>query len=69
MVSVQRPLLTQNNIQVQYRAPKRADPNQPNALSLASAGGWNLDVCACFLDSVWRGDHERSYELLWSCGG
>ena len=39
MVSELRALLAQNNILVQYRAPKRADPDQPNALSLSSTGG------------------------------
>ncbi len=60
------PLLAQNNILIQYRAPKRADPDQPNALSLASAGGRNLDVCACFLGSMWRGDQGLSYDVLWA---
>ena len=45
---------------------KRADPDQPNAPSLASAGGCNLDVCACFFGSTWRGDQELSYEVLWT---
>ena len=40
------PLLPQNNALALRRAPKRADPDQPTALSLASAGGRNLDVCA-----------------------
>ena len=61
-----RPLLAQNNILNQYRAPKRADPDQPNALSLASAGGYNLDACVCFLGSTWGGDRGPSYELLWA---
>ena len=45
---------------------KHADPDQPNALSLASVGGCNLDACVCFLGSTWRGDHGLSYELLWA---
>ena len=48
MVSELRPLLPQNSALVLRRAPKRADPDQATALSLASAGGRNLDVCACF---------------------
>ena len=36
LVSELRPLLAQNNILIQYRAPKRADPDQPNALSLTN---------------------------------
>ena len=66
MVSEPRPLLAQDNILIQYRAPKRAYPDQPNALSLASAGGCNLDACVCFLGSTWRGGHGLSYELLWA---
>ena len=68
LVSELRPLLAQNDILIQYRAPKRADPDQPNSLSLASAGGCNFDACACFLGSTWRGDHGLSYdhELLWA---
>ena len=46
------PLLPQNNAFVLMRAPKRADPDQPTALSLASAGGRNLNVCACFLGAT-----------------
>ena len=61
-----RPLLAQNNILNQYREPKRADPDQPTALSLASAGGRNLDVCACFLVLIWRGDQVLSYDVLWA---
>ena len=60
------PLLPQNNALVLRRAPKRADPDQPTALSLASAGGRNLDVCACFLGSMWRGDQGLSYDVLWA---
>jgi hypothetical protein len=41
------PVLPQNNALVLRRAPKRADPDQPTALSLASIGGHNHDVCAC----------------------
>ena len=66
MVSELRPLLPQNDALVLRRAPKRADPDQPTALSLASAGGRNLDVCACFLGSTWRGDHGLSYDVLWA---
>ena len=50
------PLLPQNNALVLRRAPERADPDQPTALSLASVGGCNLDACACFVGSTWRGD-------------
>ena len=54
-----RPLLAHTDILImiliQYRAPKRADPDQPNALSLPSTGGCNLDVCACFVGFAWRG--------------
>ncbi len=66
LVSELRPLLAQNNILIQYRAPKRADPDQPTPLSLASAGGRNLNACACFLGSTWRGDHGLSYDVLWA---
>ena len=66
MVSELRPLLPQNDTLVLRRAPKRADPDQPTALSLASAGGRNLDVCACFLGSMWRGDQGLSYDVLWA---
>ena len=59
-----RPLLSQNNILIQYREPKRADPDQPTALSLASVGGRNLDACARFLGSMWRRDHGLSYDVL-----
>ena len=38
------PLFPQNNALVLRRAPKRADPDQPTALSLASVGGRNLDA-------------------------
>ena len=47
-------------------SPKRDDPDQPNALSLASVGGCNLDACACFLGSTWEGYQGLSYELLWA---
>ena len=61
LVSELRPLLPQNNAlvlsMVLRRAPKRADPDQPTALSLASVGGRNLDVCACFLGATTP--HER----------
>ena len=57
-------LLLQINALVLKRAPQRVDPDQPNALSLASAGGRNLDACACFSGSTWRGNHGLSYELL-----
>ena len=60
------PLLPQNNALVLKRAPKRADPDQPTALSLASAGGRNPGVCACFLGAMWRGDQGRSYDVLWA---
>ena len=68
MVSELRPLSAQNNILIKYREPKRADPDQPTALmiSLASARGHNLDVCACFLGSMWRGDQGLSYDVLWA---
>ena len=66
LVSEPRPLLAQNNILIQYRAPKRADPDQPTPLSLANAGGCNLDACACFLGSTWGGDRGLSHELLWA---
>ena len=58
------PLLPQNNVLVLGRAPKRADPDQPTALSLASAGGRNLDVRACFLGATRRGDQGLSYDVL-----
>ena len=58
------PLLAQNDILIQYREPKRVGPDQPTALSLASAGGRNLDVCACFLGSMWRGDQGLSYDVI-----
>ena len=48
-------LVPQISALVLRRAPKRADPDQQNALSLASAGGRNLDACACFLGSMWGG--------------
>ena len=60
------PPLPQNNALVLRRAPKRAGPDQPTALSLASAGGRNLDVCACFPGSVQRGDHGLLYDVLWA---
>ena len=66
MVSDLRPLLPQNSALVLRRAPKRADPDQPTALSLASAGGRNLGACACFLDSTWIGDQGLSYDVLWA---
>ena len=66
MVSELRPLLPQNSALVLRRAPKRADPDQPTALSLASAGGRNLGACACFLGSTWRGDQGLSYDVLWA---
>ena len=66
LVSELRPLLPQNNALVLRRAPKRADPDQPTALSLASAGGRNLDACACFLGLTWGGDQGRSYDVLWA---
>ena len=56
----------QINALVLRRAPKRADPDQPNALSLASVGGCNADACACFLGSAWRRNRGLSYELLWA---
>ena len=56
----------QINALVLRRALKRADPDQPNALSLASVGCRNLDARACFLGSPWKGDHGLSYELLWA---
>ena len=65
-VSAPVPLLPPNNALVLRRAQKRADPDQPNALSLASAGGCNLDACACFLGSTWGGDRGLSHELLWT---
>ena len=68
LVSESRLLLAQNNILIQYRAPKRADPDQPNAISLCSARGRYLDVCACFLGSTWKRDLGLSYELLWAFG-
>jgi hypothetical protein len=67
LVSELHPLLAQNNILVQYRAPKRADPDQPTALSLASAGGRNLDVCACFLGSMNCGEEIKGFHMMY-CG-
>ena len=66
LVSELRPLLPQNSALVLRRAPKRADPDQPTALSLASVVGRNLDVCACFLGATWRGDQGLSYDVLWA---
>ena len=66
MVSELRPLLAQNNILTQYREPKRADPDQPTALSLVNAGGRNLNICACHLGYMWRGDQGLSYDVLWA---
>ena len=60
------PLLPQNNAVILGRAPKRAYPDQPTALSLASAGDRNLDVCACFLGSMWIGDQVLSCDVLWA---
>ena len=57
---------TQNNILIQYRAPKRAYPDQPNAISLSSTKDRYLDACACFLGSTWRGDQGLSCEVLWA---
>ena len=66
-MSEQRPLLGQNNILIQCRAPKRDDLDQSNALNLASAGGCNLDACVCLLGRpTWRRDHVPLYELLWA---
>ena len=59
-------LLPQNSALVLRRAPKRADPDQPTAFSLANVGGRNLNVCACFLGATWRGDQGLSYEVLWA---
>ena len=64
LVSELCPLLPQNNALVLRRAPKRADPDQPTALSLASAVGRNLDVCACFLGATWRRDQGLSYDVF-----
>ena len=66
LVSELRPLLAQNKILIQYRALKPADPDQPNALSFASVGVYNLDAYACFLGSTWRGDHveRRSWAFI-----
>ena len=50
-VSGPSPLLPQNNALVLRRTPNRVDPDQPTGLSLASAGGYNLDDRACFLGS------------------
>ena len=66
LVSELRPLLPQNSALVLRLAPKRADPDQPTALSLASVGGRNLDVCACFLGATWRVDQGLSYDVLWA---
>jgi hypothetical protein len=66
LVSELRPLLPQNSDLVLRRAPKRADPDQPTALSLASVGGFNLNTCACFLGSTWKGDQGLSYDVLWA---
>jgi hypothetical protein len=66
MVSELRPLLPQNDTLVLRRTPKRADPDQPAPLSLASAGGRNLNACACFLGSTRRGDQGLSYDVLWA---
>ena len=53
MVSEPRPLLAQNIILVQYRAPKRADPDQSNALSLSR---WVItsDYCLRLLEVCMR---------------
>ena len=67
MVSELRPLLLpQNSALVLRRATNRHDPDQPTALSLVSAGGRNLDACAGFLDSTWKGDQGLSYDILWA---
>ena len=59
-----------HNLQVevrgQYRAPNRANTDQPDALDLASTSGRNLGVCACFLGSLLRVDQGLSYEVLWA---
>ena len=65
-VSATSPLLPQNNALVLRRAPKRVDPDQPTALSLASARGYNLDARACFVGSTWKGDRGLSYRVLWA---
>ena len=60
-VSAPSLLLPQNNALVLRRAPKRANPDQTTALSLARDGGFNLDVYADFLGSTWRKDQVLSY--------
>ena len=65
-VSAPSPLLPQNDALVPRRAPKRVDPDQPPALSLASARGYNLDAHACFLGSTWEGERGLSYGVLWA---
>ena len=51
LASELRPLLAQNNILNQYRSPKRADPDQPNAISLCSTKDLKIDILMSVLVS------------------
>ena len=64
MVSGRYPLLPHNSALVLRQAPKRADPDQLTALSLASVGGRELNACACLLGATWRGDQVLSYDVF-----
>ena len=67
LVSELCPLLAQNNILVQYRAPKRTDPDQPDALSLASTGGCNLDTVSVRVSQALRGEEIKGFRMRY-CG-
>ena len=66
LVGELRPLLPQGSALAPMRAPKRANLDQPTVPSLASAGGRNLDACACFLGARYRLDRGLSYDVLWA---